>query len=70
MILPGTTLPPTQKPSLRLVFTTEFGDKTDITKDLISSGIDDLFYAIRDALAGCGFSQELINSWFPEEDRG
>ena len=54
-------------PSLRFVLTNEFGDQTDITKDLSSANMEDLFWAIRDALAGCGFARETIEQWFPDE---
>jgi hypothetical protein len=66
MIIPGTTTEIT-KPSLRFIFTNEFGDQTDISKDLRGSGIEDVFDAIREALAGCGFGKETIDQWFPEE---
>ena len=55
------------KPSLYFVYTNTFGDVTAIEKDLRGDGIEDLFWAIREALAGCGFSKETIDQWFPEE---
>jgi len=55
------------KPSLYFAFTNEFGNRTVVEKDLRSGGIEDLFWAIREALAGCGFSKETIDQWFPEE---
>lgn len=61
------TITPTRKPSLRFIFTNEFGYTTDIAKDLNAGGIGDLFWAIRYALAGCGFGKETIEKWFPEE---
>ena len=57
-----------QKPQLRFILTTEFGDVTDITKDLGGSSIEDLFWAVRDAIAGCGFAKENIDQWFPTEN--
>lgn len=60
-------IPEPKKPSLRLVLTSEFGDVTDITKDLSGAGMEDIFWAIRDALAGCGFNHDTIDQWFPEE---
>lgn len=66
LTLSDTTITPTHKPSLRFIFTNEFGDTTDITKDLHTSAIDDLFWAIRESLAGCGFAKETIEEWFSE----
>jgi len=60
-------LPKIRKPTLQLVFTNEFGSVTDITKDLGGSEMEEVFWAIRYALAGCGFASETINQWFPEE---
>ena len=58
---------PDQKPSLQFIFITEFGDKTDIKIDLHDSSMESLFWAIRDALAGCGFAKGTIEQWFPED---
>ena len=55
------------KPRLYFVFTNSFGDQTTIEKDLRSDGIEDLFWAIRDALQGCGFAQQTVDEWFPVE---
>jgi hypothetical protein len=55
-----------QKPTLRLVLTNEFGDATDITKDLVDSTISSVFWAIRDTLAGCGYNPINIDEWFPQ----
>jgi hypothetical protein len=60
-------IPDARKPTLRFILTTEFGDVTDITKDLNGTGIECLFWAIRDALAGCGYAKETIEEWFPVE---
>jgi hypothetical protein len=56
------------KPTLRLILTTEFGDVTDVTQDLLDSSMEHLFWAVRHALAGCGYSEESIQQWFPEEE--
>jgi hypothetical protein len=61
------TLPRTQKPTLQFVFTTEFGDKTEVIKELTGSHIEDLFWAFRDCLAACGYDKENINEWLPCE---
>ena len=53
--------------TLRIVFTTEFGDQTDITKTLQDGTIGEIFEAVRECLAGCGFQPENIDEWFPEE---
>ena len=55
-------------PTIRVVFDNGLGDITDITKTLSSPAIDDIFYAIREALAGCGFAKENIDYWFSEEE--
>lgn len=55
------------KPTLRIILTNEFGDTTDITKDLNGSGIESVFEALRSALAGCGYAQETIDEWFPND---
>jgi hypothetical protein len=52
-------------PTLRLILTNEFGDQTDITKTLPDSSMDQIYVAIREALAGCGFSAETIDLFFP-----
>lgn len=62
-----TNLTPNQKPTLQFILTTEYGEKTEVNKDLYDSSIESLFWAIRDALAGCGFGKETIEQWFPEE---
>jgi len=55
------------QPNLRIVLTTEFGHKTDISIDLADESMDSVFWAIRDALAGCGYAKETIDEWFPNE---
>ena len=60
-------LPEISKPSIRIVFTTEFGDVTDITKSLSEGTIGEIFEAVRECLAGCGFQPGNIDEWFPEE---
>lgn len=57
----------TQKPTLKLVFTNEFGDRTEIEKTMISGDIGDVFRSIRDMLMGCGFQKANVDEWFPEE---
>ena len=63
----GTTVTPFQKPTLQLVYTTEFGDRSEVILDLYDSTIDSVFHAVRQALVGCGFAQALVDEWFPEE---
>ena len=58
---------PDQKPTLQFIFTNEFGDKTEIKKELSDSSLESLFWAIRESLAGCGFGKESIEEWFSEE---
>ena len=60
-------LPEMNKPSIRIVFNNGFGDITDVTKTLVDGTIGDVFEAIRECLAGCGFQAENIDEWFPEE---
>lgn len=59
------TTPRFQKPTLRLVLASEFGIVTDITQDLTDSSMDSIFWALRAALAGCGFSQQTIEEFLP-----
>jgi len=64
---PSSTNPEPRKSTLRLVLTNSFGDITDITKDLYGCGIADVYNALREALAGCGFIQDTIDEWLPNE---
>ena len=57
----------------QLIFTliNEFEDKTTVEKTLMDDGIESIFWAIRECLAGCGYSQDTIDDWFsidPEEE--
>lgn len=54
-------------PSLKIVFTNEFGDKTTVKKSLESGHIGELVRAFREALAGIGFHHESINEYIEEE---
>ena len=66
---PSSTNPePTSNATLRLVFTGIFGDQTDIIKDVGIGDMETIFQALREALAGCGFSQQTIDDWFPGEE--
>jgi len=56
-----------QTPTLRLVLTTEFGNTTDITKSLEDETMGNVYEAIREALAGCGYVKETIDEWFSED---
>lgn len=60
-------IPQTQKPTLRLVHITEFGDMTDITVDLTDDDIFAVGDALRLMLAGCGYARESIEQILPEE---
>ena len=59
---------PTEKPMLKFTFTNSFGDTTEVVKDLNGDAIENLFWAIRDCLAGCGFSEKTIEDWFSAEN--
>ena len=60
-------LPEFRKPTLEFIYTNEFGDKSEIKLDLYDSTIGSVFQGIRQALAGCGFSEKNIEEYFPEE---
>jgi hypothetical protein len=62
------TKAPCQTPTLEFFITTEFGDRAKVILDLYDSSIDSVFQAVRQALAGCGYSKESIDEWFPEEE--
>jgi len=53
--------------SIRIVLTNEFGDSTDITKSLTGSAMDEVYHAIGECLAGCGYADETIQEWFYAE---
>ena len=56
----------TQRTTLEFIYTTEFGDRSEIKLDLYDATIGSVFQAVRQALAGCGFAQSSIEEWFPE----
>ena len=63
----GSTIVPTQHPTLQFILTTEFGDRTEIIKQLSGSDVEAVFWAVRDCLAGCGYDHRSIEDWFPTE---
>jgi hypothetical protein len=52
------------KPSLRVVLTNEFGDKTDITIDLAVCDMEHVYESVQDALRGCGFADKTVKEFF------
>lgn len=54
-------------PTLKVQFTNEFGNKSEVTKDLMDSTIDSVIEAFREALMGFGFSSELVDDYFGKE---
>lgn len=58
---------PNQKPALRVVYTNSFGDESDIKLDLKDDTIESIFWAVRQAIMGCGFSEKSVDDWFPLE---
>ena len=56
-----------QKPTLHLIYTNSFGDESNIKLDLKDDTIESIFWAVRQALMGCGFSEKNVNDWFPSE---
>ena len=54
-------------PTIRLVLVNEWGDQTDITKTLTVCDMEQVYEAIREMLAGCGFGQETIDEWMGQE---
>ena len=58
---------PNKKPTLRVVYTNSFGDTSDVKIDLKDDTIESVFWAIRQAIMGCGFSEKSVDGWFPPE---
>ena len=58
---------PNQKPTLQVVYTNSFGDKSEVKLDLENDTIESIFWAVRQAIMGCGFSESNVNDWFPLE---
>ena len=58
---------PNQKPTLHVIFTNEFGDKTEIIKELSDSTCDSVVSAFRESLLGIGFHPDNVNEYFGEE---
>ena len=52
--------------TLRLVYTNDFGDITDITKS-IPPNLDGWFYPLREILLGCGFHPDNVDELFMDE---
>ena len=52
--------------SIRVIITNEFGDYTDITKNLLrGSHISEIYEAIREILTGCGYAGATVDEWLP-----
>jgi hypothetical protein len=54
-----------QRPTVRLVYTNEFGDVTDITKTLCDVGFGKLYSALRECCLAIGFGAETVEEWLP-----
>jgi hypothetical protein len=54
-------------PTLKVMFTNEFGDKTEVTKDLSDSTIGSVVEAFRESLMGFGFSPNNVDDYIPEQ---
>ena len=52
--------------TLRLVYTNDFGDITDITKT-IPPNLDEWFYPLKEMLLGCGFDPVTVNELMSAE---
>lgn len=50
-------------PTLKIEFIDEFGNKSEMTKDLLDSTIDSLIEAFKESLMGFGFSPELVKDY-------
>jgi len=55
------------KPSLKIEFTNEFGNKSEIIKELYDSTIDSVVEAFRESLLGLGFHPENVKDYFDDE---
>lgn len=58
---------PNQKPTLHVIFTNEFGDKTEIIKELMDSTCGEVVEAFRQALLGIGFHPDNVNDFIQAE---
>lgn len=56
----------TQKPVLHVIFINEFGDKTEIIKDLPRPTCAELVASFREALLGIGFHPDSVEELIPE----
>ena len=56
----------TQKPVLHVIFINEFGDKTEIIKDLDHGTCSEVVASFRDALLGIGFHPNNVQELIPE----
>lgn len=58
---------PNQKPTLHVIFINEFGDKTEVIKEMIDSTCGELVNAFRDSLLGMGFHPDNVNEYIEPE---
>ena len=56
----------TQKPVLHVIFIDEFGDKTEIIKDLNRGTCSEMVASFREALLGMGFHPDNVQELIPE----
>ena len=56
----------TQKPILHIIYINEFGDKTEIIKDLIEPTCSEVVASFREALLGMGFHPNNVQELIPE----
>lgn len=55
-----------QKPVLHIIYINEFGDKTEIIKDLPRPTCVELVASFREALLGIGFHPDSVEELIPE----
>ena len=56
----------TQKAVLHVIFINEFGDKTEIIKDLDQGTCSEVVASFREALLGIGFHPDNVQELIPE----
>ena len=57
----------TQKPVLHIIYIDEFGDKTEIIKDLTKPTCAELVVAFRESLLGIGFHPDTVEELISNE---
>lgn len=58
---------PNQKATLRIIFTNEFGNRTEVIKELMNSSCGEVVEAFRQSMLGFGFHPDSVNDYIEGE---